>query len=171
VSKDPTTFTVLFEDSAALLGLLVAFLGIFLAQSTGDTRFDGAASILIGLILMGVAGVLAYESKGLLVGESADPRVLADVRTIDERDSGVERVRNPLTMHFGPETVLLTMDVQFRTGLTATEVAETVDRLEQAIRMAYPNIKHIFLEAESIVAAAAVTRSGTANNAEPIRHP
>ncbi len=152
-SKDPTTFTVLFEDSAALLGLLVAFIGIFLSHLLQDGRFDGAASIVIGLILAGVAAVLAHESKGLLLGESADPAVSASVLRLAEADPGVAQVRNPLTMHFGPNAVLLTMDVQFREELSAGEVAETVDRLEKGVRTLHPEITHIFIEAEAFIAA------------------
>ena len=149
-SKDPSLFTVLFEDSAALLGLLAAFLGVFLGYTFGNPYFDGGASIVIGLILAVVAVALAYQSRGLLVGEGAEPRMLESIRRLAEADPGVIRVRNPLTMYFGPHTVLLTMDVQFRHGLSATEVESTVDRLERSIRDKHPDIKQIFLEAESI---------------------
>jgi cation diffusion facilitator family transporter len=149
-SKDPTKFVVLFEDTAALLGLLIAFLGILLGQLLGIPSLDGLASILIGLILAAVAVVLAYESRGLLLGESADPKTVASIRALAEADSAVERVRHPLTMHFGPEQVLLNLDVQFRRGLSAPELEPAVDRLEAAIRARHPQIKHIFLEGDAI---------------------
>jgi len=151
-SKDPTTFMVLFEDSAALLGLGVAFVGIFLDHLLGSGYLDAVASILIGLILAAVATVLAYESRGLLVGESADPRTVANIRKLVEGDAAVERVRPPMTMHFGPDQVLLTLDIQFRKELSAREVEVAVDRIEKKIRDRYPVIKHIFLEADSVAA-------------------
>ena len=107
-AANPTTFyTVLFEDAAALLGLIVAFAGVFMAHSLNNPYFDGAASIVIGLILAVVAVVLAYESKGLLVGEAADPETLKDIRRLAEADPYVEGVNRALTTHFGPETILL----------------------------------------------------------------
>jgi cation diffusion facilitator family transporter len=103
--KDPTTFVVLFEDSAALLGLLVAFLGVFLTQVTGNLYFDGLASIVIGLILGGTAIWLAYETKGLLIGESANVKVIADIRKIVAGYPLVEHVNEVLTMHMGPKYI------------------------------------------------------------------
>jgi cation diffusion facilitator family transporter len=151
-SKDPTIFTVLLEDSAAMLGLVAAFVGIYLSHRLNNPYFDGLASITIGIILAVVAVLLAYESKGLLIGEGADPQTLERIRTIAEADPGVERVRRPLTMYFGPRTVLLTLDVQFHKKLSETELVAAVDRLETAIRSQYPDIKQIFIEAESISA-------------------
>jgi cation diffusion facilitator family transporter len=151
-SKDPTVFTVLFEDSAAMLGLIVAFCGIALGQLLDNPYFDGTASILIGLILAVVAVLLAYESKGLLVGEGADKATVDSIRRIAEADGGVERVMPPLTLHFGPEEILLNLDIKFRKGLSAEEIEAAVDRLESAIRKQHPSIKRIFIEAESIAA-------------------
>jgi len=149
-SKDPTTFTVLFEDAAALLGLIVAFAGIFLAHYFNNPYLDGAASVLIGVILASVAVFLAYESKGLLVGEGADPETLENIRKLAEAAAGVEKVINPLTMYFGPRTILLTVDIEFDKKLSAMEVEEAVDRLEKNIRSQYPDIKHIYIEAGAI---------------------
>ena len=132
-SKDPTTFTVLFEDAAAMLGLIFAFVGIFLAHQFENPYLDGVASVCIGLLLAAVAVVLAYESKGLLVGEGTDPQTLEKIRKLAEADPGVKKMLMPLTMHFGPDTVLL-----------------TVDRLEKSIRTQYPNIKHIYIEAGAV---------------------
>ncbi len=149
-SKDPTTYTVLFEDAAALLGLIVAFAGVFMAHSLNNPYFDGAASIVIGLILAVVAVVLAYESKGLLVGEAADPETLKDIRRLAEADPSVEGVNRALTTHFGPETILLAMDLQFKKTLSAAEVEQSVDRLEEEIRKRHPDVKHIFIESDSL---------------------
>jgi len=151
-SKDPTTFTVLFEDTAALLGLVVAFLGLFFGHQLDSPYLDGAASIVIGIILAIVAVLLAYESKGLLVGEGADRETVARIRAIAEADPAVEQVARALTMYFGPHDILLALDLHFHKDLTAGEVEMAVDRLEASIRKAYPDIKHIFIEAESLVA-------------------
>jgi cation diffusion facilitator family transporter len=155
-SKDPTTFTVLFEDTAALLGLVVAFLGIFLGHQLNNPYLDGVASIVIGVILAVVAGFLAFESKGLLIGEGVDPRVLASIRLIAGADPAVEEVRKSLTMHFSPSDVLLTLDIRFKKHLTAEEIATGVERLEKKIRDRHPEIQHIFIEAKSLTKAQAV---------------
>jgi cation diffusion facilitator family transporter len=149
-SKDPTTFTVLFEDAAAILGLIFAFVGIFLAHQFENPYLDGVASVCIGLLLAAVAVVLAYESKGLLVGEGTDPQTLEKIRKLAEADPGVKKMLMPLTMHFGPDTVLLTVDIEFHKRLSATEVEEAVDRLDKSIRTQYPNIKHIYIQAGAI---------------------
>lgn len=153
-SKDPTTFAVLFEDSAAMLGLVVAFLGIYFGHLFEMPVLDGVASIVIGLILMGVALLLIRETRGLLIGESADPATEANVREIATADPAVQRVRKPLTLHFGPETILLALDVHFHDELSADDVEIAIDRLEATIRAQHPQIKHIFLEADSISAGA-----------------
>ncbi|MDX6576925.1 MAG: hypothetical protein QOE96_2878 [Blastocatellia bacterium] len=152
-SKDPTTFTVLFEDTAALLGLLVAFVGIFLGHWLNNPYLDGVASIVIGLILAVVAAFLAYESKGLLIGEGVDPAVLASIRSIAAADPAVAEVRKSLTMHFSPDDVLLTLDLGFKKHLTAEKIAAAVNRLEKQIRDQHPEIKHIFIEAKSLYEA------------------
>ena len=153
-SKDPTTFYVLFEDGAALIGLAIAFLGVLLGHVFSNVYLDGVSSILIGILLAAVATFLARESKGLLVGESADPERLEEICKIAGADPAIERVDRPMTMYFGPDTVLLNMNVQFRGYLKAAEIVEAVDRVEKAIRDRFPKIKYIFLEADSITAAA-----------------
>lgn len=152
-SKDPTTFTVLFEDTAALLGLIVAFLGIFLGHLLNNPYLDAVASIVIGLILAVVAAFLAYESKGLLIGEGVDPAVLAGIRALAGADPAVEEVRKSLTMHFSPDDVLLTLDIRFKKHLQAEGIAAAVNRLEKKIRDQHPEIKHIFIEAKSLYEA------------------
>src|SRR5260370_18344026 len=122
-SKGPTTFTVLFEDTAALLGLIVAFLGIYLAHLLNHPYLYGVASIVIGAILAVVAGFLAFESKGLLIGEGVDAEVLASIRSIAGADAAVAEVRKSLTMHFSPNEVLLTLDIRFNRHLRAEETA------------------------------------------------
>lgn len=149
-SKDPTTFTVLFEDTAALLGLVVAFIGIFLGHQLHNPYLDGAASVLIGVILGVVAAFLAYESKGLLIGEGVNPEVLTSIRKLVRADESVDDVRKSLTMHFGPNEVLLTLDVRFKRHLKANQIAAAIDRLEKNIRAKHPEIKHIFIEAKAL---------------------
>ncbi len=143
-------FTVIFEDISDLSGLAIAFLGIFLSDRLGTSLYDAIASILIGALLMAIAVVLVRESKGLLTGEAADPEMQRRIRTILQSDEDVASVNPPLTMHFGPETVLLAVEIEFRGGLTSGQVAGAVDRLESAIRLDYPKVKNIFIEAESI---------------------
>ncbi|MFN7996188.1 MAG: cation diffusion facilitator family transporter [Bryobacteraceae bacterium] len=149
-SKDPTIFTVMFEDITDVAGLAVAFAGILLSSYFKTSLFDGAASVAIGAMLMIVAVLLVRESKGLLTGEAAGPKTREGIRAILETDPDVERANPPLTMYFGPETILLAVEIQFRSGLTSGGVTEAVDRLETAVRAQYPKVKRIFIEAESI---------------------
>jgi cation diffusion facilitator family transporter len=149
-SKDPTTFTVLFEDTAALLGLVVAFVGIFLGHQLHNPYLDGVASIVIGAILATVAAFLAYESKGLLIGEGVDDKILESIRLIAGHDDSVEEVRKSLTMHLSPDDVLLALDLRFKKHLQAEEIAAAIDRIETKIRAAHPEIKRIFIEAKAI---------------------
>jgi cation diffusion facilitator family transporter len=150
MSKDPTVYTVLAEDSAALAGIVVAFLGVLLGHRLRNPYLDGSASIAIGVILASVAVYLALESRDLLIGESAGRDVIKDVRALAQSDPAVVQVFPPLTMHFGPNRVLLNLDVEFRPDLTAEEVAAAVDRLESRIRADHPSIERIFIEAEAL---------------------
>ncbi|MBO3461589.1 cation diffusion facilitator family transporter [Aetokthonos hydrillicola Thurmond2011] len=149
-SKDPTIFTVLFEDSAALLGLLVALIGIFLAQLFQNPYIDGISSIIIGLILAVVAVLLAYESKGLLVGESANSRIVASIRAIVKSDPAVQEVLRLLTMQLGANEVLLNLEIQFHKHLSSEDLALAVERLEDKIKGQHPDVKNIFIEAKSL---------------------
>ncbi len=146
--KDPSLFMVLFEDSAAMLGLLVAFGGVLLSQLTGNPLFDGVASILIGVILGGTAIWLAYETKGLLIGESANKGVIRGIREIVSANGDVEHVNEVLTMHMGPDFILVNLSVDFADSLTAAQVEQTVARLDREIKRAYPAVKRLFVEAE-----------------------
>ncbi|MDZ8188476.1 MAG: cation diffusion facilitator family transporter [Nostoc sp. ChiSLP02] len=151
-SKDPTVFTVLFEDSAAILGLIVALLGVFLGHTFNNVYFDGVASIIIGVILAIVAVLLATESKGLLVGESANPQTIANIRSLSKTEPGVQEVIRILTMQLAPQEVLLNLEIQFSKKLTGEEIASTVENLEAKIRQKHPEIKQIFIEAKSLAA-------------------
>lgn len=149
-SKNPAVFTVLAEDTAACLGLIVAFLGVFLGHQLNNPYLDGVASVTIGVILAAVAVFLVYESKGLLVGESADPEITAGVRAIAESDEAVAHVYNPLTMHLSPQQILLNIGIQFKDDLPAANVPMVIDRIETSIRKKYPEVKRIFIEAEGV---------------------
>ena len=146
-SKDPSVFVVFFEDAAALLGLLIAFLGVYLGHRFDNPYYDGGASAVIGVILSAVALALVYESRGLLIGESADPAVTQTVRRVASSDPAVAAVRTPLTMHLGPDEILLNLEVEFRTQSSAEEHMRAVMRIEEAIRSEHPAVKRIFIEA------------------------
>ena len=146
--KDPSMFVVLFEDTAAMLGLLVAFVGIALTQATGILYFDGIASVVIGLILIGTAVWLAYETKSLLIGESANRPVIKGIREILKANRLEEHVNEVLTMHMGPDFILANLSVDFRDHATADDIESVIAEMDQAIKEQYPQIKRIFIEAE-----------------------
>ncbi len=149
-SKDPTVFTILFEDTAALIGLFVAFLGVLSGHLWHNVYLDGVASIVIGIILCGVALLLATESKGLLIGEGAEPETVASIKQITNNDPAVDKVIQVLTLHFGPQEILLNLEIGFIDNLGTDELEITIERLEKAIRNQHSEIKNIFIEAKSI---------------------
>jgi cation diffusion facilitator family transporter len=149
-SKNPSIFIVFGEDSAALVGLLVAFIGVFLGHNLNSPYPDAIASIIIGFILAIVAFFLANESKSLLVGETANQKTINGIRELVLNHQAVENMRNPLTMHLGPDEILLNLDVQFKPDLTAAQVVSVVDELEGQIRKKYPGIRQIFIETEGL---------------------
>ena len=147
--KDPTMFVVLFEDSAAMLGIVVAFLGVLLVDLTGILIFDGIASIIIGLILGGTAVWLAYETKGLLIGESANEMVIKGIREIILKYDGIENLNEVLTMHMGPEFVLVNVSIDFKDDIKAGDLEDMIARMDTEIKESFPTVKRIFVEAES----------------------
>jgi cation diffusion facilitator family transporter len=149
-TKDPSTLTVICEDTADLAGLILAFLGLFLGHRLNSPRADGIASILIGAVLAGVSVFLVWQSKGLLLGESADPEIVESIRAAARAVPGIERVKDPLTMHFGPDEVLLNLKVEFRADVPAQELSAAVDDLKKTIRDQHPEIRRIFIEARSL---------------------
>lgn len=148
VSKDPSVFTVLLEDTAAMLGLLVALVGIAAGQIFGIAELDGVASIVIGLILAATAVLLAVETKGLLIGEGADPDLVAAVRQLVLQSPSVAVVNEALTMHLGPKDVLLTLSLDFSDSLSSGEVERCVSALEVEIKEKHPEIRRVFIEAQ-----------------------
>lgn len=145
-SKDPAVFTVLFEDSAAMLGLLFALIGIALSQVLGMPIFDGLASIAIGLVLAGVAMLLAYECKGLLIGEAASETLLRGARRLIEAEPKVRGINELRSMHLGPRDVLLAVSVDFDDRVAAGEVEETLYRIERRLKQQYADIRRVFIE-------------------------
>jgi cation diffusion facilitator family transporter len=155
-SKDPTVFTVLFEDTAALAGLVVALVGVVASHVFNLPLLDGVASVVIGLILALTAGFLAFESQSLLTGEAADPATRDGIRALAEAEPGVEGLNDARTMHFGPNEILVALSLDFRNDLSAADVEDTVARLEQKIRHAYPQAGRIYVEAQSFASHSAV---------------
>jgi cation diffusion facilitator family transporter len=150
-SKDPTLFVVLFEDSAALLGLLAALVGVGLTQWTGNGLYDGLASVIIGAILGCTAIWLAYETKGLLIGERARPEVVDGIRQMAESMDIVERVNEVLTLHMGPDYVLVTLSLEFADALTTEPLEKSIESLDRRVKEAFPEVKKVFVEAESMI--------------------
>jgi cation diffusion facilitator family transporter len=149
-TKDPSTFTIVLEDSAALLGLVFAFLGVFFGHLLHNPYLDGAASVVIGLLLMSVAFVLAFETKGLLLGEGADPDTFADIRRRVEADPAVDSAAEILTMYMGPNDLLVNLGVNFKPGLTAEKVHEAIHRIEKNINNEHPECIRVYIETESL---------------------
>ncbi len=148
-SKDPALLVVLFEDSVAVLGLSVAAGGLALAEWTGNGRWDGAASMVIGVLLAATAWILAVETKGLLVGEAASRQIRSAIRATALSVGEVETVERLLTMHLGPDEILVNMDITVETGLSGREVEGIVNRMEQEIRTLVPEATRIFIEVEN----------------------
>jgi cation diffusion facilitator family transporter len=148
-TKDPTNFAVLLEDTAALAGLLAALIGTVLGQLLDSPYPDGISSIVIGAMLMSVSIVLARESMNLLVGERASRATIDSVRALAARNPAVERVGRVLTVHFGPESVLLNLEVHFRVDASLDDVAASVDRLRRGIQERHPEIKWVFIGADA----------------------
>jgi len=150
LSKDPGSFAVILEDVAALIGVLVAFAGIFLGHYFNEPVYDAYASILIGVILTLIAVFLAYESKGLLIGEGADPEMAKSILDLAIADPAVQETKPPLTMYFGPHEVFLELDITFNKDQSTKDIEDAITRLEKTIRTKHPIIKRIFIEANAI---------------------
>ncbi|RCS24993.1 cation transporter [Phyllobacterium salinisoli] len=148
-SKDPSVFTVLFEDSAALLGLAVAFAGIWAAQMLDMPILDGVASIGISFILAATAAFLARESKGLLMGEPAFPEVQAAVLAIVEADRAVQRANGVITVHLGPDQIVAMISVEFEDRLTAPEIEACVERIESRLKAERTDIVALFVKPQT----------------------
>ena len=145
-TKDPTSFSVLLEDSAALLGLVVAFLGIFLGSQLGIQWLDGAASIVIGLLLCVVAAIMVNKSRTLLVGEGVSKATLEGIRALTLADSCVAAVGRLRTLYFGPDEVMLVMEMHLHDNTDVVQMREATGRIKKAIRDRYPKIQRVFFD-------------------------
>lgn len=150
LSKDPGSFAVILEDFAALIGVMVAFAGIYFSHYFNEPVLDAYASIIIGVILALIAIFLAYESKGLLIGEGANPEMANSILDLASADKAVKTVRPPLTMYFGPHEVFLALDISFNKNQSSKDLEEAITRLEKSIRSKHPVVKRIFIEANGI---------------------
>ena len=157
-SKDPALYTVLLEDIAAVAGLLVAFAGLAAAHLLGWSHGDALASIVIGLILGLVAAFMAIETKGLLIGEAASAGVVAGIESIIRQQIGpngrIERLHHLKTMHLGPNAVLVAASLDFRDDQSAGELQQTIAQLDARIRKRFPQVQHLYLEAQPAADAA-----------------
>jgi cation diffusion facilitator family transporter len=148
-SKDPPGFIVLLENGAAMAGIVVAAIGLAISQVTGDPRFDGAASVVIGMILGVTAFVLAYESKALLIGEAADPELIAALRQTVLSRSGVSAVGEILTVHSAPDEITAMLSVDFDDLITAREVERLVCEIEHEVSGLFPHVHRLYLRPRS----------------------
>lgn len=149
VAKDPTTFTVLFEDSAALLGLLIAFAGIWAAQVFAMPKLDGIASLGIALVLAVAGGALARRTKQLLIGEEAQPELQRSILEIAGRHAGIASANGVLTTQLGADQVVAALSAEFADRLTTPQIEECVRSLEQEIRSAHPEVSLLFVKPQT----------------------
>ena len=148
-SKDPPSFMVLFEDSAALAGILVAFAGIYLSVTLNLPILDGVGSILIGLILGVTAWLLAKETKSLLIGERADPGIVDSIMRVAEQIDGVDHANGILTVHLAPKEILVALSLEFADELRTPEIEAKVIELERCVRLSHPEIVAVFVKPQS----------------------
>jgi cation diffusion facilitator family transporter len=145
-SKDPSTFVVLFEDVSGILGIVVAFVGIFLGSYFHNLYADGIASIIIGVILIGFSLLLLRESRSLLMGETVGKRTLDEIIAIVESDKDVVKVTQNLSMYMAPEEVLLLLMTDFRNDLTTQEILVAIERVKKEVRKKYSRVKQFFIQ-------------------------
>lgn len=149
-SKDPSVFVVVAEDTAALLGIVAAFVGVFLAVRLEMPTLDGVASMVIGAILIAVASLLVYETRSLVMGEQADPDLARSIHEIAREEQCVKGIARLRTMQVGPRHVLLNMDLQFSPGISTGQLLAALDSVERRIRESHPEVQDIFLEIEAL---------------------
>lgn len=152
-SKDPAGFIVLFEDSAALLGLVIAACGVWASHATGDARLDGLASIAIGLVLAVVAILLAREAKGLIIGESADDALVTDIWRLLERSPAVTAVNHVRTIHSAPDAIFVAVSADFEDALSMGEAETAIEEMEAALKAADSRISSIYIRPEKMADA------------------
>jgi len=158
-SKDPALFTILIEDVAAQIGLLIAVAGVILAEYLDMPVLDGWSSVAIGIVLIGMAAFLMVETHGLLIGEAADPDLVAAINRAVASESGVHHVNEVLTQHMGASDVLVNISLDFDDSAKAGEIERTVSRLEQRIKAEYPKVSRIFIEIQAKAASERAART------------
>jgi cation diffusion facilitator family transporter len=148
-TKDASTMSVVIEDSAALIGLAIAFVGVLLNHYAGLLLADAIASLTIGALLCTVAAFLAWQTRGLLVGAAADPAIVARIREIAEGQPAVDSVRKLLTMHLGPDEILLNLEIVFHDDIEPGDRHKAVEAIERAVRKATPRVREIYVRAHA----------------------
>jgi cation diffusion facilitator family transporter len=148
-SKDPPSFIILFEDSAALIGLFIAFVGILLSVNFGLPVLDGVSSILIGLVLAMTAALLARETKSLLIGEAADPALVESITRLSEKIKGIKHAKGILTVHLAPRQIVIALSLQFANNLKTREIEAKVAELERLVCQSHPEIVRLFVKPQS----------------------
>ena len=144
-TKDAPTLIVLLENAGAMAGLVIAAAGIGLAVLTGNEHFDGIASVMIGLVLAGTAIMLLIEAKGLLIGEAADPALIAALRDCAQAHAGVVSVRDVMTVHQAPDMVLAVISADFEDTISARDLEQTVSDIERAIAEQFPVVTLVYI--------------------------
>ncbi|MFY8196541.1 cation diffusion facilitator family transporter [Novosphingobium sp. B1] len=147
-SKDPASFVVLFEDSAALAGLIIAGAGVWASQQFNDPRIDGMASVVIGVILAGVAVLLAREAKGLLIGESADPSLVETVSKVLDSRAEITSVNHIRTIHTAPDAVFVAISADFEDDLAMGRAETVIEEIEASLKAAIPQLSSIYIRPE-----------------------
>ncbi|MBD2752777.1 cation diffusion facilitator family transporter [Spirosoma validum] len=145
-SKNPATFVVLFEDASDVLGLIIAFLGVFLGHELNNPYFDGAASILIGILLTAVSVLLTRESRSLLMGEAADPTIVQNIITTTEANPGVLRSIRAITFQMGPDEIVVIQQVAFRFDISSKDTVQAMAQVRQAVQESEPSVRQVFIE-------------------------
>jgi cation diffusion facilitator family transporter len=146
-TKDASTMSVVVEDSAALAGLVIALSGVLLNHYAGWILADAIASLAIGALLCTVAAFLAWQTRGLLVGAAADPEIVDRIRAIAEKEPAVDSVKKLLTMHLGPDRILLNLEIVFHDDIEPGDMHKTVDAIERAVREATPRVHEVYVRA------------------------
>ena len=167
-SKDPSVFAVLLEDSAALVGLVIALAGLALAYWLELPVLDGVSSIAIGCVLVVTAVFLSYETRSLLIGESASGQVLEDVRALVNADPSVTAIDEILSLQLGPHNILLAMTIDFRDELPGTEVETAARELIARVERSHPEIKRVFLRPRHQASAVSEPGEAAALGAAPL---
>ncbi len=150
-TKDSSTAAVVIEDTAALMGLVIALLSVFLGHITGIVYFDGAGSVLIGILLISVSFFFAVECKSLLIGEGLLESDVIKITQILASNEHITAYKRPLSLYFGPKEILVNLDVDFENGLTADKLEEAIDVIEHEIKTQIPSVNRIFIEAQTII--------------------